>query len=706
MDTHEASATIVCKEYAGATSSSTATCTRRKNPIGAVHQLAFEQTPEGEDLPSLLSYVTGWKFWCHFAVGPFIFLTLNGFIISTLVAFDEYQFRHGYTPYDPYSYCDRTPSNAGVQFEMNKRNRLVSAVLLLIDALIMYRSVIFLEQKVRELDMISETADEDRHHQQERIPANQRSSSDIQPNVHAIVSRKVDVVLGRGPQPRVSIFVSVLWLLYVLYGTIGIVSLAEWVTLQVCTKSFTGFFALKYDHEFYLESSRNSTHRIDKIPDELQDWAVRKDSPLSSPSTLIHLSNGATYFLGSPATKNDAPLDNSILFSTGADGTLRSYPNVFPRGFISVAGADEWNSDRFCCEYSSALKSSALTTLSSDYHQFRPEISTSLLCVTLSDNTTSGVFPNVTLYDPAKKGDRKNPEFVGVSLAPYNNGLWVRLVFDSLDGMFHLEFYNIGLDNTLQLNFVTKASVLNDNYDWRDDPYMKGPLPSCYDWTAPVVFFGNLLLTISASTWLLRVKKLSAGAVPACALVSFFISICETRDGVALRSLAAGVAFFGSLGCVPISIDREKLIWFLYTMLASVARAMFAGRSFVCDEAMSNFESALWTIVVASMIGFVLNHPVLYLFCWVGGVWAIYFGAFLSLFSPLPLYGLFAIGLGVLLISACVPLGSALIQHRSFLLYCMNRACTAMFQFLLTRDRPMTAPRYTLVASGPPISTV
>ena len=88
------------------------------------------------------------------------------------------------------------------------------------------------------------------------------------------------------------------------------------------------------------------------------------------------------------------------------------------------------------------------------------------------------------------------------------------------------------------------------------------------------------------------------------------------------------------------------------------------------------------TITIGSLVGFILNHPVLYLFGWVGGIWAIFSGIFLlvtpsnggSNIHP----GIFAIGLGVFMGCRSVTIGFNLIKYRAYVVYYMKRAWFAM----------------------------
>jgi hypothetical protein len=700
-------------------------------------QLDMEQDNHDDDeLPPLDAYLSGWTFWFKFALWPSVFLVLNAIIVSTLIAFDEYQFQYGGRhhrfygyDFDIYGNPEKIQNN---RLEMMKYNRIVMTILLLVDALIIYRSAIFLEKSVRELDMIGEMDDDDamQHSRTDAVPT---ASGSIKPNVHAQVSRKMDTVLGRTSQPRASILVSILWLLFVASATIGIVSFSDWMftmspkAKKVClgsssSKGGPDDDTAPYDDAFEPNKSTNHNKSIDKIPSEIQDWAQRRHDWYSTGAGLVHLSNGATYFSAIDPRQNKSKYEEEMysfsgqhdqLVSTGADGQIRFYSNVKdPRGFVSVTGESELNSTGFCCMYMLPKKEDSFIDM---YSPSTP----AALCVTSSDDTSSGIFPNVTLYDPKPPNTRNSmfTNFEGASLTSFNNMLWVQLTFSTYSERTgnmktSMEFYTITPSTTLILNLVTKTDFNGYSFeDSMEDPFLMGPGSPCYKWTKYIDLTVLVLVLVPASAWLLVVKNLSAGVVPACAAASFLLARTNNDLGIALCSVAAAAAFLGLLGCVPIPLGREKLVWGLYTMLAAIASMIFAGRFYMYYDGLYNFERALFTISIATIIGFILNHPVLYIFGWVGGMWAVFCGFFL-LFTPQHHQGLFAICLGIIMGSGCVTVGFNLIKYRAHLLYYTKRAWSAMNNAMQqtgsmgrnnNHRNHTAAPRYTPVAPAPPV---
>jgi hypothetical protein len=322
-----------------------------------------------DDLPPLSTYLAGWKFWFQFAIWPFVFLMLNGVIVSTLVTFDEYEFQYGKRRHSHmyYDISINENRNGRIPYEMLKYNRMIIAVLLLIDTFIIYRAILFLDKKVRELDMIGDV-----NHDESNAFSAPSPSHGLKPNVHAQVSRKLDAVLGRNPQSRISILVSILWLLFVGCGTVGLVSVSDLLFAispkgkQVCMGKASSTSSSNHnnnnDDKVPNDGNYNNTKPIANIPDELQEWARTRHDMFSYTSTLVHLTNGVTFFTAADPSENRTRNDRSIeymyggpkiqLVSIGIGGNITFHKNAInPNTFTSLSGENLLNSTGFCCLY-------------------------------------------------------------------------------------------------------------------------------------------------------------------------------------------------------------------------------------------------------------------------------------------------------------------------------------------------------------------
>jgi hypothetical protein len=227
-----------------------------------------------------------------------------------------------------------------------------------------------------------------------------------------------------------------------------------------------------------------------------------------------------------------------------------------------------------------------------------------------------------------------------------------------------------------------------------------------------------------ASVWLTKVKNLSVGIVPGVVAASMTLSHINHSLGLAMTSLSVAAIFLGLLGCVRIPLNRERLVWAMYTLIFCVAGLIYTGRFYFYYDSLYNFSRALVTITIASIMGFILNHPVLYLFGWVGGIWAIFCGIFLLTTPPYggtnTHTGIFALGLGIMMGCGCATIGFHLITYRAYVVYYSKRAWFAMNMAMqsnrppVRRDGPSniesisttTTARYAPVVHIPPTPTV
>jgi hypothetical protein len=359
--------------------------------------------------------VPEWKLWFSFLLWPIAFLSFNGICVLLLSLLDARVFPD--VPVDMMLYKCR-----------------VVTILLLVDVVIIYRSIVLLAKDIYSFDATSGT-DQDPQRSQLRIPGDAAAAAvtaaatvthgaanDTPTNVHAKMSRKMDSFLGLGTQPRVSISISMLWLLLIGCGTICMAFFTAWGLLM----SSRALHPTAWDpvtDASRLASQIKTKTRIDAIPDELQAWAHQiVDNTLPC---FFHLSNGATYFFA----QNPLDVDNGFreysvppqLVSTRTDGTIQFFPNILGlRQCISVAGESNINSDGFCCLYVDRSQ------LPEDFIQQPIVASISVLCVNLTDDTRSGIFSNVTF------GEIPN-DVRFLSLASYKNELWVQVVGEELD---------------------------------------------------------------------------------------------------------------------------------------------------------------------------------------------------------------------------------------------------------------------------------
>jgi hypothetical protein len=296
----------------------------------------------------------------------------------------------------------------------------------------------------------------------------------------------------------------------------------------------------------------------------------------------------------------------------------------------------------------------------------------SVLCVNLTDDTRSGIFSNVTF------GEIPN-DVRFVSLASYKNELWVQLVGEELDVLtippvdtiqkYQMRFYKILTYPTmkLELNVTTEVEVpRGDSDNWIQ---AFGGVKGINDQQRTIgiiVFVIVILILIASSRWLLNVKQMSVGAVPACWAIFLILDVNLHRI---LGTMLAGIAFLALLRCISLPVHREILVWCLYTWLCLYAIPTEVGGY---KEAFS-FHSVWFVVVIATLVGFILNHPVLYLLGWISGVVSVVGGIGLLFIPHQQHHGVLVIVFGIIIGCGGVALGNMLNVYRTYGIYFVRR---------------------------------
>jgi hypothetical protein len=612
-------------------------------------------------LQLLNTNVPEWKLWFSFVLWLIAFLSFNGICVLSLSLLDARVF-------------------PDVPVEMMLYKCRVVTILLLVDVVVIYRSIVLLEKDIYSFDATSGT-DQDPQRSQFRIPGDAAATAaatvthgaanDTPTNVHAKMSRKMDSFLGLGTKPRVSISINVLWLLLIGCGTICIASFTEWCLLMSSRALHPTAWNPVTDASRLASQIKTKT-KIDAIPDELQAWAHQLE--VNTLSCFFRLSNGATYFFA----KNPLDVDNGFredsvppqLVSTRTDGTIQFFPNILgDRSCISVAGESNLNSDGFCCLYADRSQ------LPKDFEQQPTVVSISVLCVNLTDDTRSGIFSNVTF------GEIPN-DVIFVSLASNKNELWVQLVGEELDvstippaytiHKYQMRFYRIITYPTmkLELEITTEVEVPKGDSDHLMQAF--GGVEGINDQERTIgniVLVVVILILIVSSRWLLNVKQMSVGAVPAWWAISLILSCVDVRLSRFLCTMLAGIAFLALLRCTSLPVHREILVWCLYTWSCFYAIPTEAGGY---NESFS-FHSVWFVVVIATLVGFILNHPVLYLLGWMSGVVSVVAGICLLFIPHQQHHGVLVIVFGIIIGCGGVALGNMLIVYRTYGIYLVRR---------------------------------
>ena len=136
--------------------------------------------------------------------------------------------------------------------------------------------------------------------------------------------------------------------------------------------------------------------------------------------------------------------------------------------------------------------------------------------------------------------------------------------------------------------------------------------------------------------------------------------------------IASLISFLGLLGVISVSLGREQLCLILYTTVLLQLLGMFEENIYHSYDRQT--EDHIFTLVVAAIIGFIFDHPVLYLSGWILGIYSVLRGV-LSLLLFDSQKGLVMMGLGAVIGCGSVTIGSHIITYRSYILYNLKRLC-------------------------------
>jgi hypothetical protein len=618
-----------------------------------------------EEVPPLSSYVSIWAFWWKFSSWPLVFCIVNGVVFGTLVVFDEFEYNSRRDPrFQKMSGgLSYPPIQENTYLSMLRFNATVFAIALLLDAIVLYMAANFVEKDAMAWDETINDVERETH---------QSENSKSDRHVHAQVSRKLDVILGRASRPRDSFLVSMLLLSSMVCAAFGVVSIAEWsftwtpTANKVCRSSF---------QESYRESTADDKE-IKGIPSDLQGWAKTRNEAYTA--GFVQLEDKTTFLVATDPRympSNDSfdddsyqyqsPKSTQVLVSMRTDGTTLFYSTVTrPRSFVRLTELevdDPLNARGFCCVYEAMSL------------RMQKAAATSMLCVDTLDAAsarTNGIFRNVTFESyggPHGRGNGRSLELA--SLKWYTQSIWVKLVYYDYrsNGRYVTDFYNVTMkaDSPLQLTKVsTDAQSLNVESEWYG--MLGGGTPPCTHWRNKVQAGVLMISLVSACSWLARVHKTAIWIVPALSGVVVASTCISSPLALTLCTLAAIAAFVTLHGCgVPIlvALGAEELVWFLYT---SVISACYIGSR-------NEEKFALIAFAACSLVGAILGHPTLYLVGWMGGIGALLGGVFL-IFVHQRVWGIKLICIGVIGGPGCITVGLLLTKYWAYLNYYAKQA--------------------------------
>jgi hypothetical protein len=491
----------------------------------------------------------------------------------------------------------------------------------------------------------------------EEVPTNK--------HVPAQVSRRLDVLLRRGPRPRVTILLSVLLLLSVASATFGLVYCGIWL-FSLTTRAET-LCAADAVGSMYIEP-------IAGIPDGLQYWArdVNFYDIWASRRGIARMVDGTTYFLVDwPYVYgfNESGTKSTLLptlASIHPDGTVQFHPEVRNiREFVHVVGNNQLDSKGFCCVYTD--EKDANGTL--DYRWHPTASLPSLLCVTLSDGSNDAVFHTFSFSElishREQHASHQMSDPISFAAASFDNELWVSMSGYHMgrDDGFVKDFYKFNPSTKLHAEAVVSYAWNRSMVHYPDD--MK---QNCLPWTHGIELAVFASVPVFASFWLYKMRSMPSGVVPACATCVGLLNHINVVLSMALSGIVAFAALLVLLETVegPAPVEREAWIWIFYTI--PVSMLLLGDTSWYAE-----FSIILPFVCIA---GFLLDQPVTYLVGWIGGLTAMCTGIALLLVHQYSA-GLTAITLGILCGAGTATCGFHIMRYRSYALYYLRQAGAA-----------------------------
>lgn len=646
----------------------------------------FEDEIEDDfDIPPFSSCVMAWRRWCKFTMWPAVFLLVNVIAFSTLLVFDrrEYSF-------------DSPKKRTAERIAMFQTNTAITSIILFIDCAVLLKAAFFMEKEMLALDRVEEDTRVAGHY-----PSN---------HLYAQASRKMDNFFQKRHRPRVSFFVSVLYFAAILCGAVSVGCFG--------LRGYSAFGKMKRDCAIVNPGERRDPKTkkpIDGLPDELQQWARRwKTESDEMSSSFIRLNDGRTFFQGleKMANETDENVDvddytiyNSLeyrptLISTAKDGTIQNHRNVLdPRYFTSVKGNSEIDSQAFCCSYTERRD------MDKRERSFRRDTGRHLLCVTSSEDV-SDEFRNISLPAKTKNGARMVQNQREAKVKAYNGELYFEYTtydhdYTAFQTMFaQMEIYKVNPDTMRVESIANVTGEENMGTVISGD----GSGSACNIWIDAIGTSLAAIVVFPASYWLLKKKQMPSGfALAVLMLFEIIGDIANDDFANALGFVTAVAASICLLGIVkvPRLISREMLVWAYYAVICYFLLTAWKNQSTARRELQRygsstthkhRLEIPWWSFaLLSSIVGVLLNHPVLQVSGWVGGIAMVFHGLLGTLVdfggrrSPyddddMLQYGstrkhgdLWMVPAGVVIGCGLVALGHTLTKYRAYVVYYLKK---------------------------------
>jgi hypothetical protein len=363
--------------------------------------------------------------------------------------------------------------------------------------------------------------------------------------------------------------------------------------------------------------------------------------------------------------------NRATLISEVKDGMIENHPKVLkPRDFTSVNGKSDTESKTFCCSYEEMIDKRQLMSIRGDVHVPRK-----LLCVASGEDISNG-FRNVSLPKKWKNGGRRadvEEKVKALNGVLYFEYTWYKHDYWSFDKIFaQMEIYKLQPD---AMKFEPIAYITGEESMGTVVSGI-GSGDTCKTWIKMIMYSLASIVVFPASYWLLVIKEIPSGMAPAV-LMAFEILADLANDDFAIAlgfvtAIAVSI-YLLRIAKLPGWVNRETLVWVFYAIICYFTMNGVY-RQEIRDYGPSKYGPRLevpwWSFVVlSSIVGVLLNHPVLQLMGWIAGTAFVCFGLLFFVGYDIDNEPWIMVPAGLVIGCGLVTLGHALTKYRAYVVY-------------------------------------
>jgi hypothetical protein len=630
------------------------------------------------NMPPLSTYGSAGRFWCwHVAFVPAAFVGANIIAFSSLLFFNVWEYRDHLLMRQMRSSSSTSfqPQQQGdLWFAMFQSNSMVTAVILLVDTVLLHRAVVYMERQMVLWDDHAAAAVvvQDDHHAEQEVNNHRHE------HAHAQVSRKLDAFFsGNNHNNNVhntrlrptravtttitttttTFFVSLLYVAVVLTGA-G--CLASWGVRLFANTATARDQCSSAARQLYANQQQTARARAEEpipgLPEGLQGWAKGflvhhggrpqevhgATTTAGSLADFLHLSDGRTFFAGHPTTRrpdqnndNDEDADdtsNRILVVAQPDGSMVVHSDVFNPKYLTVISTTTSDTNHNNNNNNNGSSSETTTTTPTAFcglywkpyqppthHRSDIDQASRVFCITTT--TTSADLSQEMIPNCTVAGDNRSVTEWTLELeaaTAHESIFWylARWIHHRRSALEYVtEFYQVDPATMMVQSVVNVTTPYNPygNEHIIDDFGSPSRHGACMRWLAWITSSLVALVTVPGTYWLWKIKNVAAGLSPAVVAILY---TANAFNNIGLASVVGWLILLATSfvflgGPRPRWLNREAAVWAHYSAMACI---MWLHASLDRGE-----YPYIALIALALAENVILDHPVLQVLGWVGG---------------------------------------------------------------------------------------